>query len=185
MKEVSIKNKVFTEEEVVKYGKSVLARRRRPFLIIGLILLGLSALYTILILTQALDIGTDEIWSALIMFGVVFAVPGTIFLIVSARIVKKDPYDAGVAFLTKRFPYPVGFDGNAVEVLKGDKTITLCNYPLTELAVSFNGYKFQVLQGDKYSRIFTPQDILEYEIMVNNEVVVRKKGLRFAVLFSC
>lgn len=36
-------------------------------------------------------------------------------------------------------------------------------------------YKFQIIQNNKYSKIFTGKDVLEYEIKVDNEVIITSK----------
>ena len=48
MKDVNIKGKIFTEEEVRVYGKKSLAKKQKTLMIIGIILLAFFVLYILL-----------------------------------------------------------------------------------------------------------------------------------------
>jgi hypothetical protein len=61
--------------------------------------------------------------------GIYHGIAGIILLILSYMKAKKDVYAEGIKFLNKKFPYPVGFDGNIIELLQSDKTIQLSEKP--------------------------------------------------------
>ena len=169
MKEVNIKGKVFTEAEICDYGKKSIAKTRKILIIIGMSLVAVCVIATCIIPTTI-----DEMLSML-PSGIIHGISGAVFIVLSFVKAKKDPYAAGIAFLNKHFPYPVGFDGNIIDSLKGDKIIELSKSPVSKLIILSSERKFQVVQGNKYSKIFTGQDILEYEIRVDNEVVITSK----------
>jgi hypothetical protein len=185
MKEVNIKGKVFTEVEICDYGKKSIAKARKILIIIGISLVAVCVIFTCIILPLALtgnmvdsetgeSITIDEMLSML-PSGIIYGISGAVLIVLSFVKAKKDPYAAGIAFLNKHFPYPVGFDGNTIDSLKGDKIIELSKSPVSKLIILSSERKFQVVQGNKYSKIFTGQDILEYEIRVDNEVVITSK----------
>lgn len=185
MKEVNIKGKVFTEAEICDYGEKSIAKTRKILIIIGISLVAVCVIFTCIILPLALtgnmvdsetgeSITIDEMLSML-PSGIIYGISGAVLIVLSFVKAKKDPYAAGIAFLNKHFPYPVGFDGNTIDSLKGDKIIELSKSPVSKLIILSSERKFQVVQGNKYSKIFTEQDILEYEIRVDNEVVITSK----------
>ena len=186
MEEISIKGKVFTKEEVCDYGKKSIAKTRKILMIIGIALLAacicFNVLYILLASTGSLvdsetgEITTvDDVIEIIPVFVIMLGIPGAVLLILSFIKAKKDPYATGVDFLNNHFPYPVGFDGKITPSLKGDKTIKLSENPVTKLIILSSEYKFQIVQNNKYSKIFTGKDVIEYEIKVDNEVVITSK----------
>ena len=173
MKEVNIKGKFFTEEEICDYGKKSIAKTRKILIIIGLSLVTCA----FVLVGICVDSGTGEsmIIEDILPPSIIYGVSGIVLIVLSFVKAKKDPYAAGVAFLNKHFPYPVGFDGNIADSLKGDKIIELSKSPASKLIILSSENKFQVVQGNTYSKIFNGQDILEYEIRVDNEVVITSR----------
>lgn len=178
MNEVVIRGRIFSNEEVRNYGKQKLKKKQKTLLIIGISMLSMVLLYFIAIIFDTL---TEEELSS-IPGAILCSIIGIVLIVISFFVVRKDEYKAGVSFLEKHFPYPIGFDGNFTEVLKGGKVITLSKKPIGQFIVSLSDYKFQINQGMKYSKIYTGQDILDYEIKCDNEVIITsnvhsKKGV--------
>ena len=198
MNEVSIRGKIFTEEEVCNYGKKALSKSKKLFMIISIALLATCVFLVGTAFLSALggdhvDPETGEITtvaeylsiipSAIFMFGV----PGTIFLALFIIKCTQKPYNAGIKFLEKRFPAPVDFNGNVIEVLRCDKIVNLSKKPRFEILISSVDKKFQILSGKYYSKILTGKDIIEYEIKIDNEIVItsntkNKKGVGKALV---
>ena len=185
MKVVKIKGKVFTEEEICDHGKKSIAKTRKILIIIGISLVAVCILFICTFLPLALtgnlvdaetgeSITVDEMLYML-PSGIIYGISGAVLIALSFVKAKKDPYAAGIAFLNKHFPYPVGFDGNIIDLLKGDKILELSKSPVSKLIILSSERKFQVVQENKHSKIFIGQDILEYEIRVDNEVVITSK----------
>ena len=170
MKEVNIKGKIFTEDEVSEYGKKAIIKNRKTLLWIGLVLLVLSVFFSILLLVSVLtdNLVIPESFISIFMFGS----SGIVLIIASFIEKKKDPYTSGINFLNKHFPYSIGFDGNIIAVLQGDKTIKLSKNSNFQLIISSVERKFQIVKDGKHSKILTGKDVLEYEIKVDNEVIV-------------
>ena len=187
MREIVIKGKKFSEEEVVKYGNEKLRRNKKTLLTIGIVLLSMTLLATISLLTGYQDIDENTVKESLIPGIILYSVIGIILIIIGFLAERKDKYEAGVAFLNKHFPYPVGFDGNIIDPISGDKTILLSKKPIEEeFIISFKKYEFQIRQGKTYSKIYSSKDILSYEILRDNKVVISshsysKKGVGKAV----
>ena len=199
MGDVLIRGRSFTKEEVIEYGNKAIAKKQKVLRIIALALLGITLLGVAMGLVTVfggellVDSETGESIEpaeAAMMFptyALMFGVPGVILLILSFAKSKKDPYEKGLEYLNKHFPLPIGFDGKVASILEGDKIISLSNYPVTKLIISSTENKIQIYQHKKYTRILEGKDILDYEIKVDNEVVVTsqtvtKKGVGKAVV---
>ena len=187
MREIVIKGKKFSEEEVIKYGKEKIRRNKKTLLIIGIVLLSMALIVAISLLTGYQDIYENAEKGSPIPGAIMSFVIGITLIIIGFLTERKDKYEAGVAFLNKHFPYPVGFDGNIIDPISGDKTILLSKKPIEEeFIISFEKYEFQIRQGKKYSKIYSGKDILSYEILRDNKVVISshsysKKGVGKAV----
>lgn len=182
MKEISIKGMPFSEDEVCACGEESIARTRKTLFIIGIVFIAtgvlMQVLYLILTMTgNIVDSETSEIVSGaeaiatITLFSVLF-IPGGILIGVSLYKAKKDPYEEGIAFLNRHFSYPIGFDGKVADLLVGDKIIELSKNSKIKLIISSSDRKFQVKKSRRFSRIFTGEDVLEYEIKIDNGVVV-------------
>ena len=185
MKEVNIKGKIFTEKEIYDYGKKSIKRRIKPLLIIGTVLVAVCifmcfSYYQFALAGMVVNSETgepmtvNEVTSYIPIFITAFGIPGAILLII-AYAKSRDPYSAGVNYLNEHFPYPVGFDGNITVPLQGDKTIELSKNPIGKIILLSGDQKFQVVQDNKYSKIFSYSDVLEYEIRIDNEVAISSK----------
>lgn len=185
MPSVNIKGKEFTNEEICEYGRKSIAKNRKVLLTIGILLIAIGVLTAIMVLLGVMDgptlnEETDESITVgeklLVLFAtLVYDVAGIVFVIWSSRRARRDPYKVGITFLNEHFPYPTGFDGNIIDVLQGDKIIHLSDNPKSKLIILCADNKFQVVYDNKYSKIFTGKDVLEYQIRVNNEVVITSK----------
>ena len=187
MDEVTIKGKKFTVAEVRDYGKKAIAKTKKILTIIGISLIACCAIVVLMTLSgKSVNAETGETTYSLIPPAIIgYGIPGIILLIIAFLKTKKDPYAAGITYLNNHFPYPVGNDGNITSSLQGDKTLKLSSR--LSIIISSREQKFQIVQGNKYSKIFTGKDILEYEIKVDNEVVItsktkNKKGIGKAIV---
>ncbi len=111
-----------------------------------------------------------------------YLLPGAFFVFLAIIKGIKNPYKEGLAYLKKHFPYPVGFDGNIIDLLDGDKTLELSKTPVNKVIILSSENKFQICNENKYSKIYTGKDVLEYQIKIDNEVVISsntrsKKGV--------
>ena len=189
MQEVNIKGKTFTEEEVCAYGAKSIKKTRKVLMIIGLSLIAacvfvVFAAFFAAFNSPIVDSETGEtiivtFSDALIVsitYFVVFAIPGAILLVLSFLKAKKAPYPAGIKYLNKHFPYPLGADGQIAEILQGDKLIQLSNSPDIALIISSYNHKFQIRKNKKYSKIFNREQVIDFEIKVDNEVVITSKS---------
>ena len=175
MKEVTIKGKSFTEEEVIKAGKESIRKQKIGFRIAGPCAIAFGIAYLIYGLNSADQQADPTMYKILgIIMCVLFAAAGIVLLVASFTKLG-DPYQRGVKYLEKHFPDPVGFDGNVTPLLVGDKEIALCKKPVAKLIVSSSEMKFQVMQDNKFSKIYTGKDLKDYEIKVDNEIVVTSK----------
>lgn len=173
MKDVNIRGKDFTVKEICDYGNKSIKQTRKILNIVGLSCISVCLFMIILYIPFALsgEISTFEMLTS----GIYHGIAGIILLILSYMKAKKDVYAEGIKFLNKKFPYPVGFDGNIIELLQSDKTIQLSEKPISKLIISSSENKIQIFHNNKYSKIFTSQDIIDYEIKVDNEVVITSK----------
>ena len=181
MDEITIKGKTFSNNEIIEYGKKHIKKLRTIFRWIGIGLLIFSVIY---VFGTISDVSDDSSKIATAVTGIIgFFVPGIVFLIISLK--KRDPYKEGINYLNRHFPDPVGFDGNVIELLDGDKLINLNRND--RMTVSTKELKFQIMQDKKFSKIISGADIKEYEIKVNNELIItsntkNKKGVGKAVV---
>lgn len=193
MDEIVIKGKSFPREEVQKTGERVIKRKKLILRIISASVgaTGLLAFFTMLF-SGRVDETTGETIPAnpqanaggAVAMLLLFLIPAIILLLVSLK--KKDPIQIGTAELSRHFPSPVGFDGKVIDVLEGDKTILLARRPLSKFILDSKSMKFQLLLSNRYSKIYGPNDLNDYEIKVDNEIVVTsktktKKGIGKAV----
>lgn len=182
---IIIHGKEFSREEVIKTGEGPVRKTKNVlrWLGVGLFALGLLIVGSGVALL-ILDPG-DETWISAFIVGTPPTVAGSILFGLSFK--KRDPFEYGKAILARRFPAPLGFDDNIIEVLTGDKTITFTKRPLQQMIVDSTSLQFQLLIKGRYSRIFSDVDIIDYEIRVDNELVVNsttrnKKGVGKALV---
>ena len=71
MKEITIKGKIFTEDEVCEYGKKEIIKNRKALLGIGIVLLVLSVFFSIHLLVSVLtdNLVIPESFISIFMFG--------------------------------------------------------------------------------------------------------------------
>ena len=173
MEEVIIRGKTFTKQEVEEKGRQKIKVITNIFRWIGVGLFGLGILGGIVSyfsLPPEADMTTK---TSSILAGAMFVVPGIVFFVISFK--KRDPFEYGKKEIEKNFPAPVGFDEKVIDVLEGDKTILLSKNPTSKLIIASDTKKYQILLDKHYSRIFTPEDLIDYEIRVDNEVVITSK----------
>jgi hypothetical protein len=195
MQDVNIKGKTFTHEEVCEYGKKSIKKSRKILMIVGISLFAVFVFYAFIgvigsigalagIFTTESETGetlgaTETLISLLITVIFVFCtygVAGIILVILSFIKAKKDPFPVGVKYLNKHFPYPLGFDGTIADLLQGDKLIKFSSKPDIALIISSVEHKLQIRKNKRYSRIFNKSEILDYEIRVDNEVLITSKS---------
>lgn len=190
MEEINIKGVDFTREEVLDYGKKSIKRSRKILFSIGVTLAAIAILYAAIFLPMPASTSVDPDTGETIVMTrgdnialgismlVCFGTPGAILIIKSYKKENSDPYDAGITYLNKHFPYPLGFDGQVANILHGDRTIKLsksgdpCE---TKIVISSFDNSFQIIQNKTYSKIFTSNDVLGYEVRVDNDVVINSQ----------
>lgn len=179
---VVIRGKNFSRAEVEEIGRRSNRKKTNVLRWVGVGLLGLAL---ILVLTLITQLGKEDSNPATIITGIIMLfIPGLVLFILS--FVKRDNYKVGLIILEKKFPAPVGFDGNAVDILQGNKEIILSKRPTSSLIIDTNKHLLQIFTERKYSKIYTHNDVLDYELRVDNEIVVTsntktKKGVGKAV----
>lgn len=178
MQGLTINGKFFTREEICDYGKKSIKKTRTVLMIIGLGLV-LFSVFISAVVIKGSDLPPT--------FSLFYCVPGVILIVISLIKATSDPYKAGISYLNRRFPFPVDFDGNYIEPLLADKIIELSNDGHSKLLVSSTKKQFQIVCDKKHSKIFSYQDIIEYEIRSNNEILVSsdtrtRKGVGKAIV---
>ena len=171
MEEIMIRGKTFTKEEIITYGKKHIHKLSVIFRSIGIPLTAFAALILIVAISSSIEDAASI--PAMILAVLSFAIPAIIMMVLAFK--KRDPYEYGVAYINNHFPAPLGFDGKVIEVLEGDKTIDLSKKPVSRLTIQSSTKQFQLLTENHYSNIFLPKDLVDYEIRVDNEVVITSK----------
>ena len=173
MDEVVIRGKTFSREEIEQKGRQKIKKLTNLFrwLGVGLFAVGvISGISGIVSLSEETDVTTKM---SPILGMAMFVIAGIVLFILSFK--KRDPFEYGKKEIEKNFPAPLGFDGKVIEVLDGDKTIDLSKKPVSRLTIKSDTKQFQLLMENRYSKIFLPKDLVDYEIRVDNEVVITSK----------
>ncbi len=184
MEEVIIRGKAFSRQEVEEKGRQKNNKIKNILRWIGVGAFATGVIYGvagIASLPPESDFATKMALAAGIAS---FVIAGIVLFILSFK--KRDPFVEGFKEIERNFPAPIGFDGNAIDVLAGDKVIELSKKPVARLTISSSTKQFQLLMEKHYSKIFSLKDLIDYEIRVDNEVVVTsktstKKGIGKAV----
>ena len=172
MEEIIIRGKTFSKEEIIEAGNKRNKRLTNIFRWIGVGLFGMGVIGFVGMLGTTGDAKTEGLASAitgLIMLGV----PGIVLFILSFK--KRDAFESGKKELEKHFPAPIGFDGNVVDIIEGDKTLVLSKSTKSSIIVDSKTKQFQVYTEKRFSKIYEPKDLVDYEIRVDNEIVVTSK----------
>lgn len=173
MEEVIIRGKNFSREEVVRKGSERIRKIVNLFRWLGLGLIATGIIGGIAgIVSLPKDADTSTL-GGMIGGTVILAGSGVVLFVLSFK--KRDPFKYGKEEIEKNFPAPTGFDGQVIDVLEGDKTVELSKRPLSRLIVDSKSKKFQLYAEGHYTRTYTPNDLLDYEIRVDNEVVITSK----------
>lgn len=184
--EVIIRGKSFTRQEVEEKGRrkiKVISNVLR-WIGVGLFAMGIFSGTMMLLALLGSENETASIVALIVMVILTFVVPGLILFLLSFK--KRDAFKIGKAEIERRFPAPLGFDGKVIDVLEGDKTIVLSKRPLAKLIIDSAKMEFQIFAEKYYSKIYISKDLIDYEIRVDNEVIVTsntktKKGVGKAV----
>lgn len=181
---INIHGKDFTHEEVVEVGRRPIRRKTNIFRWVGLGLLIFGLFFEIIAIFATIVTKETEYVTS-IASGLLLLIPGAILFGLSFK--KRDPFLYGKNILERKFPAPLDFNGKIVDVLNGDKIIALTKRPLSQLIVDSSSLQFQVLTKGRYSKIFSDVDVIDYEIRVDNEVVMNsqtksKKGVGKALV---
>ena len=173
MEEVIIRGKSFSKLEVEEKGKRRIKRITNLFRWLGV------GIFATGILVGVLSFFSVEPEAELsekllpIMSCLPFLAAGIVLFSISFK--KRDPFEYGKNEIEKNFPGPLGFDGKVIDVLEGDKKIVLSQKPLSQLTIKTETKEFQLLTDNRYSKTFLPKDLVDYEIRVDNEIVITSK----------
>ena len=169
MKTISINGQAYTEEEIIEIGKSEKIKRKIAFLIHG-ICWGATGLFFILIgIIMAAAQNTGGI--GLIATGLPPFIIGLVLFIRSFGVKKIDSYEMGLKVLQKDVQKEK-IANSSVERLEFDKEMTLMVKPLFKFYLKSTTKQFQILKLDKISKIYQASELIEFEIRVDNELVV-------------
>lgn len=182
MNEIVIKGKSFSREEIIDAGKRAIKKKKTILWIVsGALLVTGLFMFFVNLFSNHVDSETGEVIEASVQANIGGSVASLIALLVPAVIlfvismVGNDPYKAGEKTLAKHFPNPVGYDGRIIDILEGDKVIQMSKKPVSSFIIDSSRMMFQLYTGKYYSRIYTPDDLIDYEIRVDNEIVVTSK----------
>jgi len=182
MADIIIQGKVFTEEQVLEKGRVAIRRVTNFFRWFGLGLFLVGLLFIVVGIID-FDKGSDDSGVAGLILGIPPFIGGSIFFIIS--FVKRDPMVLGKQAFEKELNSPKQVN-EAIDLLVYDKDICLCKKPLSKLMINSETKQFQLFTDNKYSKIYVPKDLIDYEIRVDNEIVVTshtkgKKGAGRAI----
>ncbi len=172
MEEIIIRGKTFSKEEVIEAGNKRNKRLTNIFRWVGVGLIGLGIIGFISLLGSASESETIELGPAILEL-VIFAIPGIVLFILS--FIKRDAFNSGKKELEKHFPAPIGFDGNVIDVIEGDKTLVLSRNTNSSITIDSKTKQFQVCVNKRFSKIYDAKDLVDYEIRVDNEIIVTSK----------
>lgn len=173
MEEVIIRGKPFSKQEIEEKGRQRIKKLTNLFRWLGV---GLFAMGIIGGVGGFASLPADADMTTKIgpiMGMAMFVIAGAVLFVLSFK--KRDPFEYGKAEIEKNFPAPLGFDGKVIDVLDGDKTIEMSKKPVARLTIDSTKKVFQLLTENRYSKIFTIKDLVDYEIKVDNEVVITSK----------
>ena len=123
---------------------------------------------------------------ALIVIGGILFILGTIFFSTSFK--KRDPIRFGTRFYQRQFAVPAvaaspaqgGGSAPAQLAILSGRIIQLSRRPLVRIIFDGEQNRLQIFSEKKYSRIYLKHEVLDYELRVDNEVVITsssKKGI--------
>ncbi len=168
MDEIVIKGKTFKEAEIINFGNNRIRKLKNTQLAVGIVLIAFGILGTVGNITSTIDY-------SVILCGVAFVLAGIVLLALSFK--KRNPYDEGIKYLNTHLPNNIGFDGKPVILLTADKIVTVSINPKKYFYLNTDLKQFQLMIDDKYSKIYDSNDIREYEVKVDNEVIINSNSV--------
>ncbi len=176
MEQININGENFDKETVIFKGKQSYKKRNITLRIIGSILVGLG----ILIIIYALSSDNPEYkQAAVIVTFVGMAIAGVVLWVIT--FLPKDYVTAGIKMIEveKNKKNQLASTRNSVqvrrnvpkEITKPDRVISLNDKYHTQVQLKTNELLFSFVQGAKHTKVYTPEDILGCEIMVDDEEV--------------
>ena len=165
MSDIIIRGKSFSEEEILKTGKAKVRKTTNVLRYLGIGLFATGIVGGI----GAIIYSPDSLYQGIAAIAI-FAIAGGILFGLSFK--KRDPFQYGKKEIEKGLPFPQGFDGNFIDVLQSDKEVVLTTKPRCAFYIDTKSMQFQILDNGKYSKIYNPKDLRDFEIRVDDEVVV-------------
>ncbi len=175
--EIIIQGKSFKKADVEDIGKKLANRRTNKFRWTGAAFLSAGLTFIIFGIT---DLPST---TALLVIGIILFILGAIFFPVSFK--KRDPIKFGTAYYQRQLAVPnaqatnVAAPANQLTILTG-RTIQISRKPLVRIIFNGDENKLQIFSERRYSKIYSKNEVLDYELRVDNELVITsasKKGM--------
>ena len=178
MQQIEIKGNLFDEEEVLAAGRKRVRTTKNFFRWFGAGLFGLGMIF---LLATLISYSED-----MLVYGILTALPGLVFFVMSF-LIRPNVLESGKKAIAKQLESPLGNNGLVVEILSGDKVLELSSKPVSRLCIDSSKKQFQLFINKSYTKIYDVNDLVDYEIRVDNEVIVTsktksKKGIGKAIV---
>lgn len=176
--EILIGGTKFKKAEIEEVGKRLAKRKANKLRWTGAAFLSAGATFLVVGITNLPDDGGVGL---MIVGGILFIL-GLIFFLTSFK--RRDPIRFGTRYYQRQLAVPaVQSAGSAAPgqpaILSG-RILQLSRRPLVRIIFNGDENKLQIFSEKRYSRIYSKNEVLDYELRVDNEVVITsatKKGM--------
>ncbi len=175
--EILIGGTKFKKAEVEEVGRRLAKRKTNKLRWTGAAFLSAGATFLVVGIANLPDDGGV----GLIIVGGILFILGLIFFLTSFK--RRDPIRFGTRYYQRQLAIPAVQSAGAAPgqpaILSG-RILQLSRRPLVRIIFNGDENKLQVFSEKKYSRIYSKNEVLDYELRVDNEVVVTsatKKGM--------
>ena len=187
MDKININGDFYDEEKVIFKGKQSYKKRDRVLRIVGGILTGLGVLMIIYVLfSNNPEYQTPTMYAMLAGM----AIAGIVLLVIS--FMPKDYLKAGIrmieAEIAKKDNAPKKKESTEAkpvvkpvvpkQIVKPDRVIRIDDKFKTRVQLKTDELLFNFVQGEKQTKVYTPEDIVGCEIIVDDEVVFNSTNKR-------
>jgi hypothetical protein len=181
--EIVIGGQKFSRAEVEETGKRLAKRKANKLRWTGAAFLSAGATFLLLGIVNFSAEGSP----ALVVIGAILFILGAIFFPVSFK--RRDPIRFGTRYYLRQLaststPAVATASGPVQAGILTGRIIQLSRKPLVRIIFDGNENKIQIFSEKKYSRIYSKQEVIDYELRVDNEVVVTsssRKGMGKAI----
>ena len=187
MDKININGDFYDEEKVIFKGKQSYKKRDRVLRIVGGILAGLGVLMIIYVLFS-----NNQEYQTPTMYAMLagMAIAGIVLLVIS--FMPKDYLKAGIrmieAEIAKKDNAPKKKESTETkpvvkpvvpkQIVKPDRVIKIDDKFKTRVQLKTDELLFNFVQGEKQTKVYTPEDIVGCEIIVDDEVVFNSTNKR-------